>query len=114
MAAPPAEPVSEPSEAPAVRPRPGGGAARLPLLLGTMLVLGGISAFVWLSRPKSDVYEPPPTPPRTVAQIEGDMAEIRKNKNIPESEKQRILGFLKGDLEKAKQREAGGGETKAL
>jgi hypothetical protein len=81
-------------------------------LLPTMAGLLVVAAIVWATRPKSEVYNPEPPPPKTVAEVQKQIDDVKKNDGIPKDRKGMILGLLNAELEKAKAAEAKG-ETKA-
>jgi hypothetical protein len=105
----PASPASSaPSSAPEVVRSSGGSPLRW--LLPLLLVLGVVMMIVWGTRPKPvAVYEPPPAATKTVGQIQEQIEAVKSNPRIPQGDKGRILGFLQGDLQKAKAAQ----ETKA-
>jgi len=78
----------------------------LPGLIGAMVALTGVAIYVWMNRGVPDSYNPPPVVPKTSMEVEQQITKMRTEKDIPEGQRQMVLGLLQGELEKAKQREA--------
>lgn len=88
------------------RPTKGGGLRWLLVALAVMGAAALIMRFAFPT-PKEEVYNPPPLPPKTVADVEKQIKDVQNNKGIPASAKGRILGFLQADLQKVKAAEGG-------
>ena len=94
------------SDSPMTRQVSGGSPLRW--LLPMLLVLGVVMAAVWGTRSKEvEIYNPPPSPVKTIAQIQQQIDSIKGNNRIPKNDKGRILGFMSMEMEQAKARERG-------
>lgn len=85
-------------------------ASAMRFLVPTLIALSGVAALVYLNRPKPVEYKPGPEDVpkvKTVAEIKNNIANLKAVKNIPPGEKERIIGFLNIELERAKARESG-------
>lgn len=96
-----AETVRKESVSVSVKPR-----NSLPTMLGALIALAIVAVVVWMNRGVPDGVQPPPVMPKSVAQVEKEIASVKADSKLPESNKQRILGFLNQELESSRTYEA--------
>jgi hypothetical protein len=78
----------------------------LPAMIGALVALALVATFVWLTQQPQENSQPPPAMPKSVAEIKSEMAKLQANKDMPESQKQMIMGYLKADLKTSEEWEA--------
>ena len=86
--------------------RPAKGRTNLPAMLGVLVALAVVAVVVWMNRGVPDGVQPPLAVPRSSAQVEKEIASLKADKAMPQSEKDRALGFMQMQLQQSKDWEA--------
>lgn len=78
----------------------------LPAMLGILIALAVVAVVVWANRGVPDGVQPPPVLPRPSAQLEKEITALKANKDMPQSQKDRAMGFMQMQLQQSKDWEA--------